>query len=245
MAGAAPAARRHRCRARAEAEPVPAEYGDLHQAVLTGFLGNIGALDERREYEGARGSAVRDRAGNAARVQAAEVGRCREPDGDDAALRAHGRGGRAAVDRGGRRTSAQAQLQRAALGRGARLRRRVRIDCRCTASRCRRAVGSTTATSRRRKRARSSCARRWSKGHDALARERSSITIDACDATSRPLEAKLRRRDVLVDEQSDLRLLPAAAAGRGALDGRAREGVEAAPHHHGGAHARRSDHDLW
>ncbi|MGH8176629.1 MAG: ATP-dependent RNA helicase HrpA [Steroidobacter sp.] len=33
-----------------------AEYGDLHQAVLTGFLGNIGALDERREYEGARGS---------------------------------------------------------------------------------------------------------------------------------------------------------------------------------------------
>src|SRR5687767_15426959 len=35
---------------------VPAEYNDLHQAVLTGFLGNIGALDERREYEGARGS---------------------------------------------------------------------------------------------------------------------------------------------------------------------------------------------
>ncbi|HEY7641859.1 MAG TPA: ATP-dependent RNA helicase HrpA [Steroidobacteraceae bacterium] len=35
---------------------VPAEYHDLHQAILTGFLGNIGALDERREYEGARGS---------------------------------------------------------------------------------------------------------------------------------------------------------------------------------------------
>jgi ATP-dependent helicase HrpA len=35
---------------------VPAEYNDLHQAILTGFLGNIGALDERREYEGARGS---------------------------------------------------------------------------------------------------------------------------------------------------------------------------------------------
>src|SRR5262245_39543563 len=33
-----------------------AEYGDLHQAVLTGFLGNIGTLDERREYEGARGT---------------------------------------------------------------------------------------------------------------------------------------------------------------------------------------------
>jgi ATP-dependent helicase HrpA len=33
-----------------------AEYGDLHQAVLTGFLGNIGTLDERREYEGARGA---------------------------------------------------------------------------------------------------------------------------------------------------------------------------------------------
>jgi len=35
---------------------LPAEYHDLHQAILTGFLGNIGALDERREYEGARGS---------------------------------------------------------------------------------------------------------------------------------------------------------------------------------------------
>ncbi|HEX2492883.1 MAG TPA: ATP-dependent RNA helicase HrpA, partial [Steroidobacter sp.] len=35
---------------------IPAEYADLHQAILTGFLGNIGALDERREYEGARGS---------------------------------------------------------------------------------------------------------------------------------------------------------------------------------------------
>ncbi len=33
-----------------------AEYGDLHQAILTGFLGGIGALDERREYEGARGT---------------------------------------------------------------------------------------------------------------------------------------------------------------------------------------------
>ena len=35
---------------------LPAEYHDLHQAILSGFLGNIGALDERREYEGARGS---------------------------------------------------------------------------------------------------------------------------------------------------------------------------------------------
>src|SRR5690606_28076514 len=34
----------------------PAAYADLHQAVLTGFLGNVGALDERREYQGARGS---------------------------------------------------------------------------------------------------------------------------------------------------------------------------------------------
>lgn len=34
----------------------PAEYADLHQAILTGFLGGIGALDERREYEGARGT---------------------------------------------------------------------------------------------------------------------------------------------------------------------------------------------
>jgi ATP-dependent helicase HrpA len=34
----------------------PAEYADLHQAILTGFLGGIGNLDERREYEGARGT---------------------------------------------------------------------------------------------------------------------------------------------------------------------------------------------
>jgi ATP-dependent helicase HrpA len=33
-----------------------AEYADLHQAILTGFLGGIGALDEKREYEGARGT---------------------------------------------------------------------------------------------------------------------------------------------------------------------------------------------
>jgi ATP-dependent helicase HrpA len=36
--------------------PAAADYANLHQAILTGFLGNIGALDERREYEGARGS---------------------------------------------------------------------------------------------------------------------------------------------------------------------------------------------
>lgn len=34
----------------------PADYADLHQAILTGFLGGIGALDEKREYQGARGS---------------------------------------------------------------------------------------------------------------------------------------------------------------------------------------------
>ena len=32
------------------------DYSDLHQAILTGFLGGIGVLDERREYEGARGT---------------------------------------------------------------------------------------------------------------------------------------------------------------------------------------------
>lgn len=35
---------------------MPADYANLHQAILTGFLGNIGALDEKREYDGARGS---------------------------------------------------------------------------------------------------------------------------------------------------------------------------------------------
>ena len=33
-----------------------ADYANLHQAILTGFLGNIGTLDEKREYLGARGS---------------------------------------------------------------------------------------------------------------------------------------------------------------------------------------------
>jgi ATP-dependent helicase HrpA len=33
-----------------------ASYGDLHQAILTGFLGSIGSLDEKREYDGPRGT---------------------------------------------------------------------------------------------------------------------------------------------------------------------------------------------
>lgn len=32
-----------------------AGYSDLHQAILTGFLGSIGSLDEKREYTGPRG----------------------------------------------------------------------------------------------------------------------------------------------------------------------------------------------
>ncbi|HYM36162.1 MAG TPA: ATP-dependent RNA helicase HrpA, partial [Steroidobacteraceae bacterium] len=35
---------------------VAAEYADLHQAILTGFLGSIGQLDEKRDYLGARGT---------------------------------------------------------------------------------------------------------------------------------------------------------------------------------------------
>jgi ATP-dependent helicase HrpA len=34
---------------------VEASYAELHQAILTGFLGSIGNLDERREYNGPRG----------------------------------------------------------------------------------------------------------------------------------------------------------------------------------------------
>ena len=34
---------------------MPASYTDLHQAILTGFLGSIGELDEKREYNGPRG----------------------------------------------------------------------------------------------------------------------------------------------------------------------------------------------
>jgi ATP-dependent helicase HrpA len=33
----------------------PAGYAELHQAILTGFLGSIGALDQKREYNGPRG----------------------------------------------------------------------------------------------------------------------------------------------------------------------------------------------
>ena len=39
----------------ASEQPV-ASYADLHQAVLTGFLGSIGSLDEKREYDGPRGT---------------------------------------------------------------------------------------------------------------------------------------------------------------------------------------------
>jgi ATP-dependent helicase HrpA len=34
---------------------VPAGYPELHQAILTGFLGSVGTLDQKREYEGPRG----------------------------------------------------------------------------------------------------------------------------------------------------------------------------------------------
>ena len=34
----------------------PADYAQFHQAVLTGFLGGIGSLQEKREYAGARGT---------------------------------------------------------------------------------------------------------------------------------------------------------------------------------------------
>jgi ATP-dependent helicase HrpA len=34
----------------------PADYAQFHQAVLTGFLGSIGSLQEKREYAGARGT---------------------------------------------------------------------------------------------------------------------------------------------------------------------------------------------
>jgi ATP-dependent helicase HrpA len=33
----------------------PASYADLHQAILTGFLGSVGALSQKREYDGPRG----------------------------------------------------------------------------------------------------------------------------------------------------------------------------------------------
>jgi ATP-dependent helicase HrpA len=33
---------------------IPASYTELHQAILTGFLGSIGSLDDRREYAGPR-----------------------------------------------------------------------------------------------------------------------------------------------------------------------------------------------
>ena len=35
---------------------VAAGYPELHQAILTGFLGSVGSLDEKREYDGPRGT---------------------------------------------------------------------------------------------------------------------------------------------------------------------------------------------
>ena len=35
---------------------VEASYAELHQAILSGFLGSIGSLDEKREYDGPRGT---------------------------------------------------------------------------------------------------------------------------------------------------------------------------------------------
>ena len=35
---------------------VAASYAELHQAILTGFLGSVGILDEKREYDGPRGT---------------------------------------------------------------------------------------------------------------------------------------------------------------------------------------------
>ena len=36
--------------------PVAAGYAELHQAILTGFLGSVGSLDGKREYHGPRGT---------------------------------------------------------------------------------------------------------------------------------------------------------------------------------------------
>ena len=40
---------------RLRANQIPAGYAELHQGILTGFLGSIGTLNERREYDGPRG----------------------------------------------------------------------------------------------------------------------------------------------------------------------------------------------
>ena len=173
---------RHRRRA-ASCKPnqVPAEYADLHQAILTGFLGNIGALDERREYEGARGTRF---------VIAPERRSRRKPPKWIVAAslmettRLYARMVAAVepqwIEAAGEHLR-QAQLQRAALGRGARLRRRVRID---VALRADAVVAPSRQLRQRRagaKRSRSSCAKRSSKDARGCAR-RSSITIGACGA---------------------------------------------------------------
>jgi ATP-dependent helicase HrpA len=55
VAGAGAQKRPNAAGAGAQERPA-ADYADLHQSILTGFLGGIGSLDERREYEGARGT---------------------------------------------------------------------------------------------------------------------------------------------------------------------------------------------
>ena len=54
MAGPAHPASQSIAELKLRANQMAANYTDLHQAILTGFLGSIGELDEKREYNGPR-----------------------------------------------------------------------------------------------------------------------------------------------------------------------------------------------
>ena len=182
MAGAAAAARRDRRRAEAEAEP------GARRATPTCIrrFSPASSATSARSTSGASTTARAARASSSRRERRSRRKPPKwivagEPDRNDAAVRAHGRGSRAAVDRGRRRASHQAQLQRAALGRGARLRRGVRIVVAVWADAVVAPAGQLRQRRAARSAARSSFAKRWSKDARGCARH-SSITIGDCGA---------------------------------------------------------------
>ena len=107
----------------------------IHQALLTGLLGNIGFKSDDAK---ARRQAGRGQLPGRARHQAVDPSRLgageKRPEVDHggradrhrAAARAHRRRGAAGMDRGGRAASADAHVHRAALGEGGRARGGVR-----------------------------------------------------------------------------------------------------------------------
>ena len=102
-----------------------AEPADVHRALLTGLLSQVGVKDSKgREYAGARGARFATVAGLRAGAQAAGVGDGRRAGRDLAPVGPRRGEDRAPVDRAAGRAPGPAHLQRAALGQLARPGRR-------------------------------------------------------------------------------------------------------------------------